>query len=148
MDRLDLYINGKAIDIFGYLNVKLQYVGKNNKYIGNPMYSFSNCITFVGDEVERRIGWGERRWRIRHNQAVIVHTGPRKKMYEGFRTESNLPYAQGRDKGFGLKKFFEYAKMNSNKIVTRVSKETGKKQVAMRMLFEMLKFDIYGFTFK
>ena len=45
-------------------------------------------------------------------------------------------------------KFFEYAKMNSNKIVTRVSKETGKKQVAMRMLFEMLKFDIYGFTFK
>ena len=148
MDRLDLYINGKAIDIFGYLNVKLQYVGKNNKYMGNPMYSFSNCVTFVGDEIERRIGWGERRWRIRHNQAVMVHTGPRKKMYEGFRTESNLPYAQGRDKGFGLKKFFEYAKMNSNKIVTRVSKETGKKQVAMRMLFEMLKFDIYGFTFK
>ena len=40
MDRFNLYINGKSIDIFGYINVKLQYLSKENKFLDNPKYSF------------------------------------------------------------------------------------------------------------
>ena len=32
--------------------------------------------------------------------------------------------------------------------MTRVNKKTGKKEVALRILFEMFKFNIFGLSFK
>lgn len=127
MDRLGLYINGKAIDIFGYLNVKLQYVGRNNEYIDSPTYSFSNCATFVGDELERKIEWGVKRWKLRYDNAVIVHSGPRKEVYNAFKEKSKRPYSQGVGTGLDLRSFYQFADKNRLKILTRVNKATGKK---------------------
>ena len=148
MDRFNLYINGKSIDIFGYINVKLQYLSRDNKFIDNPTYTFSNCVTFVGDSIERKIEWGAQRWKLRHDAAVIWHKGPRKDVYESFRNASNRPYEQGVGEGLDLRKFYNFVNSNGENIMTRTNKETGKKQVAVRVMFEMFKFNLYGISFK
>jgi hypothetical protein len=146
----DLILNLRTNTVFGYVKAKLQFITKDRT--AAPVaedFTFSSSTTFVGDELEHPMRWGEARWVLRRANAVIEHQGPNTKMYKKFVDANSRPYNTYRTaKGKGLGEFLQRARSPGiqSRLLLRKRVEEGHtvEEVAVLVSLEMLDAKVFA----
>ena len=142
----DMFLNLRVNSIFGFVNANLQYVSKDRVPIPNDEFSFSSATTFVGDEIQHPLRWGEDRWRLRLTHSVIKHEGPNNDMYKNFEAKASRPYNMySNATGRGLKEFIRHAARHPDVLRrTRTIDNVQAEEICVLVRLEMSDADVYA----